>query len=54
MIIFVAYRYSSSPEPASVARLGAVAVLGVILASRREEQQAEIRLEGHAVDLAEP
>ena len=44
MIIFVAYRYSSSPEPASVARLVAVAVLGVILASRREEQQADIRL----------
>ena len=32
------------PELAMRARLGAVAVLEVILASRREEQQAEIRV----------
>ena len=38
------HRYPFLTEPARNARLGAVAVLGSILASRREEQQAEIRL----------
>ena len=36
--------WNLTPEPARNAKLGAVAVLSVILASRREEQQAEIRL----------
>ena len=38
------HRCALTPELARSARLGAVAVLSVILASRREEQQAEIRL----------
>ena len=38
------HRYPFFTELAQHARLGAVAVLGSILASRREEQQAEIRL----------